>query len=129
MERHWDSFMNIGLVHFMAYPETIKGEGPILETLIEICKDDFFTAIEISWIKDKKIKEEAKKVLESSHLTITYGAQPRLLINKLDLNSLCLKERKEAVEDVKRGIEEAAEFFQPFLIIYFVSRACFEMSF
>lgn len=101
-------YMKVGLIHFMAYPETIKGNGPILETLTEICKDDFFTAVEISWITDEDVRKEAKKILESSHLAITYGAQPRLLINKLDLNSLLLEERKKAVEEVKRGIEEAA---------------------
>jgi len=27
------NFMKVGLIHFMAYPETMKGDGPILETL------------------------------------------------------------------------------------------------
>ena len=45
----------------------------------------FFTAIEIFWIKDKKIREKAKKWLVASHLAITYGAQPRLLVKKLNL--------------------------------------------
>ena len=29
-------YMKVGLIHFMAYPETAKGEGPILETLRKI---------------------------------------------------------------------------------------------
>jgi hypothetical protein len=26
-------YMKVGLVHFMAYPATLKGEGPIVETI------------------------------------------------------------------------------------------------
>ena len=29
-------FMKVGVVHFMAYPQVMKGEGPILETLQKI---------------------------------------------------------------------------------------------
>jgi len=45
--------MKGGLVHFMAYPEVMKGEGSILEKLQKIAEDDFFTAVEIFWIKDE----------------------------------------------------------------------------
>lgn len=102
-------FMKIGLVHFMAYPEVMKGDGPILETLQKIAEDDFFTAVEISWIKDEKIREKAKKLLEASHLTIAYGAQPRLLSKKLNLNSFNEKEREKAVKEVILGVDEAYE--------------------
>jgi len=102
-------FMKVGLIHFMAYPETMRGEGLILETLQKIAEDDFFTAVEISWIKDAKVREKAKKLLEVSHLTVAYGAQPRLLIKKLNLNSFDEAERKEAVDEVKAGVDEAYE--------------------
>ena len=69
-------FMKVGLVHCMAYPQVMKGEGPILETLQKIAEDDFFTAVEVSWIKDAKVREKAKKLLEVSHLAVAYGAQP-----------------------------------------------------
>lgn len=35
-------YMKVGLVHFMAYPNTINGEGPIIETLKKIARDDYF---------------------------------------------------------------------------------------
>ncbi|HEY5585818.1 MAG TPA: sugar phosphate isomerase/epimerase, partial [Ruminiclostridium sp.] len=59
-------YMQVGLIHFMAYPSTIKGEGPILETIKKIAVDDYFNAIEITWIKDAQIRQQAKKLLESS---------------------------------------------------------------
>ena len=55
-------FMKVGLIHFMAYPQVMKGEGPILETLQKIAEDDFFTAVEISWINDTQVRQKAKKL-------------------------------------------------------------------
>ena len=102
-------FMKVGLIHFMAYPQVMKGEGPILETLQKIAEDDFFTAVEVSWIKDAQVRQKAKKMLEVSHLTVAYGAQPRLLVKKLDLNSLDEAERREAINEVKAAVDEAYE--------------------
>ena len=101
--------MKVGLIHFMAYPQVMRGEGPILQTLQKIAEDDFFTAVEVSWIKDEEVRDKAKKLLEMSHLTVAYGAQPRLLVKKLNLNSFDEAERKEAVNEVKAGVDEAYE--------------------
>jgi sugar phosphate isomerase/epimerase len=109
MQESMYKFMKVGLIHFMAYPETMKGDGPILETLQKIAEDDFFTAVEVSWIKDAKVRDKAKKLLEMSHLTVAYGAQPRLLINNLNLNSFNEEERKMAVREIKAGVDEAYE--------------------
>ena len=109
MQESMYKFMKVGLIHFMAYPETMRGEGPILETLQKIAEDDFFTAVEVSWIKDAKVRVKAKKLLEMSHLTVAYGAQPRLLINNLNLNSFNEEERKMAVREIKAGVDEAYE--------------------
>lgn len=109
MQESMYKFMKVGLIHFMAYPQVMKGEGPILETLQKIAEDDFFTAVEVSWIKDEKVRSKAKKLLEVSHLTVAYGAQPRLLVNNLNLNSFDEEERKKAVEEIKVGVREAYE--------------------
>jgi len=102
-------FMKLGLVHFMAYPSTIKGEGPILETVKKIAADSYFDAIEITWIKDPKVRAEVKKVLDSSHMTVAYGGQPRLLTTGSNINSLDEAKRLEALANLKEGIDEAYE--------------------
>ncbi len=38
-------FIKVELIHFMAYPQVMKGEGPILKTLQKIAEDDFFTKV------------------------------------------------------------------------------------
>jgi sugar phosphate isomerase/epimerase len=108
MTESWNKFMDIGTIHFMSFPEVMKGEGPIIETLEKILSNDFFSAVEITRIKDDATRKEVKKMLESSHMISTYGAQPVLLSQKLNLNSLVEDERKNAVMEIKKCIEEAA---------------------
>ncbi|MHB1484245.1 MAG: sugar phosphate isomerase/epimerase family protein [Saccharofermentanales bacterium] len=102
-------FMKVGLIHFMAYPATMKGEGPILETIRKIAVDDYFNAIEITWIKDPETRKQVKHLLETSHMTIAYGAQPRLLTTGLNINDLDDVKRSEAVSTLKCAIDEAYE--------------------
>jgi len=102
-------YMKVGLIHFMAYPSTIKGEGPILETIRKIAVDDYFTAIEITTIKDKEVRAQVKKMLESSRMRIAYGGQPRLLTTGLNINDLNEEGRQKALENLKEGIDEAIE--------------------
>jgi sugar phosphate isomerase/epimerase len=109
MKDSLQSYMQVGIVHFMAYPECMKGEGPIYDTLTKIVEDEFFGAVEITWIKDPTERQRVKALLAASHMTVGYGAQPCLLSQKLNLNHFELAERRRAVEQVKACIDEAAE--------------------
>ena len=108
MNESWNKYMNVGTIHFMSFPEVMKGEGPITETLERILTNDFFSAVEITRVKDDKVREEVKNMLSSSHVVSAYGAQPVQLSNKLDLNSLNDEERMKAVNEIKKCIDEAA---------------------
>ncbi len=109
MNESMHKYMKIGLIHFMSYPNCIKGKGPIEETIKKIAIDDYFDAVEITWIKDREVKEKIKKIIETSHLTVGYGAQPRLLTTGLNINDLNEGERLKAVDTLKEGIDEAYE--------------------
>jgi sugar phosphate isomerase/epimerase len=102
-------FMRVGLVHFMAYPTTMKGEGPIVETIKKVVLDDYFSAIEITTIKNEEDRNSVKKMLASSHMTVAYGAQPRLLTTGLNINDLVEAGRQKALANLKEGIDEAYE--------------------
>src|SRR5210317_2119846 len=102
-------YAKIGLIHFMAYPSTIKGEGPIEETIRKIAVDDYFETIEITWNKDPESRKRVKKMLDTSHMTVAYGAQPRLLTTGQNINDLDESKRQIAVENLKQGIDEAYE--------------------
>lgn len=102
-------YMKVGLIHFMAYPECGSGEGPIEETLKKIAEDDYFDAVEITWIKDKNVRQNAKKIIDGAKLAVAYGAQPRLLTTGLNINDLNEEKRIEALKTLKEGIDEAYE--------------------
>lgn len=102
-------YMKVGLIHFMAYPSTMKGEGPILETVRKIVLDDYFNAIEITWINNKEIRSQVKEMLDASHMSVAYGGQPRLLTSGLNINDLDKGQREKAVATLKEGIDEAYE--------------------
>ena len=107
MKESMYKYMKVGIIHFMAYPTTIRGEGPIVETITRIAEDDYFNAIEITWIKDPEVRKKAKEVLVTSGLAVGYGAQPAVLLTPLNPNSLDEDERKKAVEVLKSQVDEA----------------------
>ena len=41
MKESMYKFMKLGIIHFLAYPQGMKRESPILETLQKIAEDDF----------------------------------------------------------------------------------------
>ena len=101
MKDNLHSYMKVGIVQLMAYPET-----DTVESIRKIAEDAFFGAIEIASIPEE-IREEVMQILGASHLVIGYVGQPLLLNNKLDLNSLVPQQREAAVSIIKGGIDEA----------------------
>src|SRR5690606_7775141 len=99
--------MRIGVVHFKAFPGIETGEGPIVETLEKLCADDFWTAVEVGWMKDYRVRNTARHLLDQSHLSVAYATQPRILGNKLNLNAFDAGERNRAISAVKNCIDEA----------------------
>lgn len=99
-----------GLIHFMAYPKCMSGmDESIVETVRAIARDDYFTAIELSWIKDDAARAQVKKIVTDAGLTVRYGAQPRLLTTGLNINDVDEAGRLKALETLKAGIDEAYE--------------------
>lgn len=119
-------YAKIGLIHFMAYPSTMKGEGPIEETIRKIAVDEYFDAIEITQIKNLETRKKVKAMLDTSHLTVAYGGQPRLLTLKQNINDLDDEKRQIAVSNLREGIDEAYEMGA--VGFGFLSGACAEES-
>jgi sugar phosphate isomerase/epimerase len=109
MKESWEPLVDLSIVHFMIFPDTIGGSGPILETVSQIVHDDFFSMIEISHINDPQVGKQVAEVIETSHARVAFGAQPPILSQKLDLNSLDPARRKDAVKTLLPFIDEAKE--------------------
>lgn len=109
MDKHWDHYCALSIVHFLAFPECLSGDGPILETIARIADDDFFSAIELGPINDAGVRKQAAQLIEQSHLGVASGAPPIILGGKLNLNSADASERRRAVDTLKPYIVQAAE--------------------
>jgi len=74
---------------------------------IGISPEQAFNVVEVSWMKDPKVRKQARSMLDTSHMTVAYGAQPRTLSTGLDVNSLDDSMRAKAIATLKEGIDEA----------------------
>lgn len=101
--------MRVGIVHFMAFPECAKGDGPILETVTQIAEDPFFNAIEVTGIQDAEVRRQVREVLTVAGMKVAYGAQPIVLGQKLNLNSPDEDERYTALRELRNRVDEAHE--------------------
>jgi len=103
-------YFKVGLISFMAYPQIMRGDDPnVLEYIKKIAADDYFDAIEVTWIKDADLRKKAAALLAQSHMTVCYGAQPRLLTTGLNPNHLDEAERQKAEATLIEAIDEAYE--------------------
>ena len=110
MKESIHKYFKVGICQFMAYPAALKGEDPdILERITRFARDDYFDALEITWIKDAEKRAKAAKILEASHMTVCYAAQPRLLTTGMNANHLDENERKKAEATLIEAVDEAKE--------------------
>ncbi len=109
MKEPWQSFLQLGIVHNMAFPECLGGDGPQFETLREICYDAFFEAVDVGPMNDAGQRAECGKLLRDCQLTVTFACQPVLLRNNLDLNHADKVERQKAIQAIVDHMDQARE--------------------
>ena len=98
-------YFQVGTIQWMSYPVS----DPI-ESLKAICRDEYFSAIELKGYGTPEKNAEAKALLEQSHLKVCYGAQPRLLGPKLNPNAIDEEDRGKAEATLMEAIDEAEYF-------------------
>ncbi len=109
MNAPWENKLRLSIVHAMAYPNAEPGGSSYLDSVNRLANDDFFSVLEIVWLKDIQLRKTVRRIAETAHVTLTYGAQPALLNQKLDLCSPDDLNRKQAVDQMKTCINEAVE--------------------
>ena len=109
MREPLNHYMKLGLVHFMAYPFAMTGEGEIEATVRRVLCDNDFECIELTRINDETVRQRVAGLVRQSGITMTYGAQPQLMRNQENLNSLDEALRLRAMNRMKACIDEAYE--------------------
>jgi sugar phosphate isomerase/epimerase len=107
VDRHWDAYCGLSLVHFLAFPACQNGRGPILDTVARVADDDFFSGIEISRVEDSTLRKQVGQLIAQTHLKVDFGAHPMILGEKLNLNSLVSSERAKARQALQPLIDQA----------------------
>ncbi|MBE3577162.1 MAG: TIM barrel protein [Limnochordales bacterium] len=105
----WQRYFRLGVVHFMLYPETAAGEGPVLESLTELARDADLEIMEITHIADAGVRRKVRALIEAAGWTVAFGSQPVFLRRKLDLNAADATARAAAVAAARECVDEAAE--------------------
>lgn len=101
------SYARIGIVHSMAYPESVTSAQAYRTTLKKILSDEYFDVAELGHPPFEGLAEEAREMVEEAHCTLTYSGHGLLFSKGLNINSLDEEERKKAVQALKEGIDEA----------------------
>ena len=110
MKESIHKYFKVGLISFMAYPSSLKGmDENVISLLKKTAVDDYFDVIEVTWIKDNTLRAQAANLLKSSHLTVCYGAQPRLLTTGLNPNDINETGREAAEASLKEAIDESEQ--------------------
>ena len=107
MDRPIETFMRLGIVHAMAFPELATGDGPWEETVRHIALDPFFQSIEITHIETPQVRDRVRDLTRLARLSVVYAAHPHILGQGLNINSLDKKERTRACALLKKDLDEA----------------------
>jgi sugar phosphate isomerase/epimerase len=100
--------LRVGVVHPQLYPQTLLGEGPVVETAAALAAESALSAIEIGHVRDEPTRARLKLLLASSGLRVAFNAQPMILKHGWNLSSAEQSVRAEAVAGLRGLIEEAA---------------------
>ena len=117
MQEPLEAYCHVGIVHPMAFPDCLGGEGPILETLSQIANDTFFSAVEVSWVKDVKTRAAAANLLATSGLEVIFAAQSPLMQQGLSLCDLNQAKRAHTLEAAKQLVDQAYELGAALMVV------------
>lgn len=106
MKEPIQTYFQMGTVQWMSHP---PADYDLVESVKQFACDDYFQALEITHIEDEDQRKKVKKLLEESHMTVCYGAQPRLLGPGLNPNDLDEDSRLKAEQILCDSIDEARE--------------------
>ena len=104
MQESIHKYFKIGTIQWMSHP---PADRDVLTSIHQIACDDFFDAIEVTQFKSDEARDKAKRMFQQGHMTVCYGAQPRLLGPKLNPNDPDEDGRKKAEATLLEAVDEA----------------------
>ena len=102
--------ISLGIVHPATFQECISGEGPLLETVSTILEDDFFDAIEVSWVRDLNVALQVSEALAASEKDVVFAGAIAGSIFGLNLSAKDDEIRGRSLKKAKSLIHTAHLF-------------------
>jgi sugar phosphate isomerase/epimerase len=109
MDTPWSAYMQVGLVHFMMYPEAMQGNDDVLKSIERVAADPLFEVLEITKIKNPAVRQQVRDIADVAHLDLGFGSQPPVLMNKLNTAALDEDLRRASVAEIKSCVDQAYE--------------------
>ena len=114
----------VTVVHWMVFPgpgstrSVARGEAPahyLLKTVEQVLENPFYGGIEVTRIKDARVRRQIAELAVRYGKKVYFGAQPVQLVNEekwippTDISSANEVHRRQAVERILRCVDEAYE--------------------
>ena len=100
-------YMDLGVVHYVSFPQVIAGTGPVVETMERVLSDEFFTAIEITWIEDEAVKQRVAELLGYAGVRVVFAGGPPYAMQGIHLSALGEGERRQSLDKAQRLVDDA----------------------
>jgi len=109
MKESLGSYMKVGTVLPMSFPEAAQKGDAFLRALQRIAEDDFFSVVEIAKVKDPLVRKNALQILTLSRLEVGFSGASALMEGRHNLNAFEEAKRREAVQVAIDAYDEARE--------------------
>lgn len=103
-------YIDLGVVQYASFPQVIAGTGPVAETIERVLADEFFSAIEITWIEDERVKQQVANLLSQAGMRVVFAGGPPYAMQGIHLSALDEGERRESLVKAKRLVDDACLF-------------------
>jgi sugar phosphate isomerase/epimerase len=100
-------FMDLGVVQYVSFPQVMAGTGPVVETIERVLADEFFSAIEITYIEDMQVKRQVADLLSYSGMRVVFAGGPPYAIHSIHLSALDEAVRRKSLDWAKRLVDDA----------------------
>ncbi len=97
----------LGVVQFMAFPNTDQDAEALLTSLTTLARDADFALVEITRTPDPATRQRVRDLLEAAHLDCAFAATPVILRNGLNPSATDEATRRQAVVALKECVDEA----------------------
>lgn len=114
MQESWRKFFRVGVIQFMMFTDSPGNDSRTVETAKQVFQDDFFGTLAVGRMSDEAM-QALRTMSREAHASVAVSAAPFMLGNKLNLAALDEDARRQAVEGLKKSVDDAYFFGSPIL--------------